>query len=345
MTQAMAASEWLADRGHELVGVVIGESTRRQVPGFVQDALQVPFFQVASPNFVADERGGVNLWKSVAVHSRLWFSHYEPALRHIDAHVGDVRPDVIVNFFEGMTGLWALRRRPRVPIVAVAHQFMFMHPAYRFAPGAPLQQASLRLYTRIAGARARIRLALSLYPAPAVRSRRLRVAGPILRREVHEMAAQSRPSDGSLLAYLMEPGMSDQLQRAADAHPGQRIDCFWDGPAERRGANLFFHPLDRYAFLEHMARARGVLTTAGFEGIGEAMMFGKPALMVPVPGHYEQRCNAPDAERAGAGIAAESFDVGRLLDFERTYRPPDGFREWCGGAESALIEAVEAAAG
>jgi uncharacterized protein (TIGR00661 family) len=341
MTQAMAASEWLASRGHELIGVVIGESTRRTVPGFVHDALQVPFLQVASPNFVADDRGGVNLWKSVAVHSRLWFSHYEPALKHIEAHVRELQPDVIVNFFEGMTGLWALRRRPKVPIVAVAHQFMFMHPVYRFAPGAPLQQASLRLYTRIAAAGARIRLALSLYPAAAVPSRRLRVAGPILRREVHELAAEGREPDGSLLAYLMEPGLADELERAADGHLDQRVDCFWDGPAEQRGPNMFFHPLDRWAFLEHMARCSGVLTTAGFEGIGEAMLLGKPALMVPVPGHYEQRCNAPDAERAGAGLAARTFDVGRLLELARTYRPPAGFQAWCAGAEAAFVAAVE----
>jgi uncharacterized protein (TIGR00661 family) len=304
----------------------------------------VPFHQVASPNFVADDHGGVDLWKSVAVHSRLWFSKYEPALRHIDEHVRDVRPDVVVNFFEGMTGLWALRRRPQVPIVSVAHQFMFLHPTYRFAPGAPLQQASLRLYTWIAAAGARVRLALSLYRARDIPSRRLRVTGPILRREVHDIAAEGREPDGSLLAYLMEPGLAGRLRLASEQYPDQRVDCFWDGPAEQHGA-VTFHPLDRWAFLEHMARCRGILSTAGFEGIAEAMLLGKPVLMVPVPGHYEQRCNGPDGERAGAGVAADSFDIGRLLAFERSYRRPAGFAEWCAGAERALIAATEEAAG
>ena len=41
-----------------------------------------------------------------------------------------------------------------------------------------------------------------------------------------------------------------------------------------------------------MGRCRGVVCTAGFESVSEAMWLGKPVCMAPTPGHYEQRCNA-----------------------------------------------------
>ena len=65
---------------------------------------------------------------------------------------------------------------------------------------------------------------------------------------------------------------------------------------------------------------------------------GKPLLMVPV--HIEQCCNAYDAVRVGAGIAAEDFDLGRLLDFSITYKPNPAFRDWVKSAEWRILRRV-----
>jgi uncharacterized protein (TIGR00661 family) len=344
MTQAMAVAGWLRARGHEVVAALVGESERRSVPEFVRAGLAVPILQVPSPNFVADEHGAVHLWHSVWHHGRRWISRYEPAVGLIDEHVREIRPDVLVNFFEAMTGYWALRRRPAVPIVAVAHQFMLQHPVYRAAPGAPLQEASLRTYTFLLGARAHTRLALSLYPAPSVPDKRLRVMPPILRPEAHALAANHPTAGRALLAYLMEPGLADGLRSWSERNPRERLHCYWDGPAGSHGAGLRFHPLDGVGFLARMAVSRGVAMTAGFEAVAEAMLLGKPALMVPVPGHYEQHCNALDAERAGAGLAARAFDLDRLLTLIPRYVAPAGFRAWVAGAEAAVVGAIEEAA-
>ena len=63
-----------------------------------------------------------------------------------------------------------------------------------------------------------------------------------------------------------------------------------------------------------------------------------------VPAHIEQDCNAYDAARTGAGIVADSFDLQRLLDFERNYRPNVEFRYWVRSAERIILEALEEAA-
>lgn len=59
------------------------------------------------------------------------------------------------------------------------------------------------------------------------------------------------------------------------------------------------------------------------------MLLGKPVLMVPLPKHYEQTCNALDAQRAGAGIYRTTFDADPFLEFLPDYlsRRPE-FKAW-----------------
>jgi len=61
-----------------------------------------------------------------------------------------------------------------------------------------------------------------------------------------------------------------------------------------------------------MAACKGLLCTAGFESVCEAMYLGKPVVMVPIAGQYEQACNALDGEQSGAGKKADFFDFGLL---------------------------------
>ncbi|MCD8538855.1 MAG: hypothetical protein LRY55_03140 [Leadbetterella sp.] len=59
------------------------------------------------------------------------------------------------------------------------------------------------------------------------------------------------------------------------------------------------------------------------------MLLGKPVLMVPMRKHYEQTCNALDAERSGAGLYRTSFDADPFLEFIPCYRSrrPE-FKAW-----------------
>ena len=74
------------------------------------------------------------------------------------------------------------------------------------------------------------------------------------------------------------------------------------------------------------------------------MFLGKPILMVPVKGQYEQRCNALDAEMAGAGMASDTFDLSVLEEYMR--RPADSlerkstFKCWQNTLETHIMEMV-----
>jgi UDP-N-acetylglucosamine:LPS N-acetylglucosamine transferase len=64
-----------------------------------------------------------------------------------------------------------------------------------------------------------------------------------------------------------------------------------------------------------MSICAGLISTAGFESVAEAMYLKKPVMMVPVPNHIEQMINAYDGEISGAGIAAKSFDLEIFKDY------------------------------
>ena len=78
-----------------------------------------------------------------------------------------------------------------------------------------------------------------------------------------------------------------------------------------------------------MAACKGLICTAGFESVCEAMYLGKPVVMVPVAGQYEQACNALDGEQSGAGKKADFFDFELLtsLSFPDASHTKD-YQEW-----------------
>lgn len=342
MTQALAVAGWLRARGHTVTRVLVGRSARRRPPRFVLDELRAPVSLLPSPNFAADRDGTVLLGRTILDGAR-GARRYATGLRLVDRIVQRERPDVIVNFYEGLVGLWARLHRPAVPVVAVAHQFMFEHPAYPFAPGQALQRLAVRRYTTLVGSGATLRLALSFYDAPPAADPRHRVVPPLLRPQLRALGGTH--DDGSLLVYLVEPALAEAVVAWSGRRPEVPLHCFWDGPAYARAPSLRFHALDGEHFLRRMAQARGVVCTAGFESVSEALWLGKPALMVPTPGHYEQRCNARDAEAAGAGVAAETFDLDALLGYLPHHRASAAFRRWADAAERLVVEAIEETAG
>jgi hypothetical protein len=148
----------------------------------------------------------------------------------------------------------------------------------------------------------------------------------------------------------MEPAMAPALAAWSDRNPGVRIHTFAAVEPHDHSPALTFHGLSGTAFLKRMAAARGVVCTAGFETVSEAMWLGTPALLVPTPGHYEQRCNAADAVAAGAGVRAETLDLDPLLDYLDGHRAAQAettarFRRWVARAEGRVLGAIEEAAG
>lgn len=342
LTQALALRALLADAGHHVAAVLVGRGEHRRVPTYFYDGIGVPVTGFDSPAFRFDAHNrGLRVGPTLARNARR-FPRFGAALRRLDARVREARPDVIVNFFEPLAGLYARFGNPPAPVVCIGHQYLLLHPAYRFPPGHRVQRHLLRAYTALTAGGAVRRLALSLYPLPAQPD--LVVLPPLLRPALRR---QVPVNESFVLAYLLNSGYAEALLRWHRRRPDVRLHCFWDRadvpPVVHHDATLTFHRLDDAGFLARLARCRGLVCTAGFEAVSEALYLGKPVLMVPVENHFEQACNAHDAARAGAGLTAPSFDVDRLLAAPPPAAAP-AFRRWVDGAAPRILRELETVA-
>ena len=341
MTQAMAVKEMAEAAGHQIVGVIVGMGRHRQLPEFFASAMNRPVTVVPTLEFAFKNNRSVNLPTTIASAIRL-APEYFRALGRLRAVVRELQPDVILNFFEPLTGVYALTHRRRPPVVAVGHQFMFEHPDYINVPGMKMQQIGMKWFVRIVGA-ASTRVALSLYEAPDQPRRSLFVCPPVLRKRLFEFESKS---GNFLLIYLVNHGYSEHIIKWHQANPHAVIHCFYDKPDAppefRHDDTLTFHRLDGEKFLRLMAECKFVVCTAGFESVSEAAYLGKPLFMVPVENHVEQQINALNSVRAGLGISDKTFNLDRLSELP-TRLDNVAFRAWLARAETILFRTIERA--
>ena len=328
LTQALSFAALLKKEQHELVGVVVGKSPRRQVPDFFLQKIGVAVTPVESPNFETDglEKKillGKTIRKNLGRTATYWTS-----LQKIHALIQEKQPEVVVNFYEPLAGLYNLLFAPKTAFWAIGHQYLERHPEFTFAPNRSLEKFLFQMHTRLTAWGASEHLALSFLPKKA--SNGVQVVPPLLRQEVKELTVAQ---EDFYLTYMVNPGYSEEVMTFAKNNPEIKIKAFWDkkgaAVSEHPLPNLSFHLVNDQGFLEAMAACKGLLCTAGFESVCEAMYLGKPVVMVPIAGQYEQACNALDGEMSGAGKKADFFDFSLLT----TLQLPDpnhtaNFREW-----------------
>ena len=93
-----------------------------------------------------------------------------------------------------------------------------------------------------------------------------------------------------------------------------------------------------------MAGSKGLVSTAGFESVCEAMYLGKPVFLVPVEGHFEQYCNARDAHKAGAGIFDSGFNIDTFVRYVNTCETdPLPFRNWMQHSKTRFLTEINKA--
>jgi len=342
MTQALGVKEIVEKAGHQVVSVAVGMAANRNPPDYFLKAIGMPVAQVRTLQFRFKNNQQVDLAGTFLGVVRSTPS-YRRGVDVLKSLVKETRPDVIVNFFEALTGVYAMSCRKRPPVVAVAHQFMVGHPEYLRARGKIVQQLCMKQLVELVGAGS-TRLALSLYEARDLPKKRLTVCPPILRRQLFEL--QPNPNGKFVLMYLLSHGYAEQIIQWHQKNPGTPLHCFYDKPGapseERFDETLTFHRLDGEKFLRMMADCKYVACTAGFESLSEAAYLGKPVFMVPVQNHVEQEINAMDAVRTGLGITDKSFNLDRLKELPERLDNAK-YREWLSRADSIFLKTLEKA--
>ncbi|MEZ4410426.1 MAG: glycosyltransferase family protein [Polyangiales bacterium] len=137
------------------------------------------------------------------------------------------------------------------------------------------------------------------------------VLPPILRPEI--LAAT--PSRGDhLLVYQTAQGY-DALEKALRSTGMEcRVYGLRRGITEEQAeGNLRHRPFSEQGFIDDLASARGVVASAGFTLMSEAVFLRKPMLAVPLAGQFEQWVNARYLELEGFGLAAETAEDAATL--------------------------------
>lgn len=302
--------------------------------------------EVDGPALTVVNDKGVSTAGTVTALLRGW-GRYRRSANEIGEIVRRARPDLILNFYEPLTG-WVKRHsgKPMPPTLAIGHQFMVEHPAFVRTRKLRVQQRAMRMISWVV-AGGGPKAALSFYPADDQPSRRLFVCPPLLRRDLF---ALPRGAEGkAVVVYLLNRGYCEDILAWHAEHPETTIECFCD-QAEAFNArcvspNLRFHAVDGAKFLKFMAEARAVVCTAGFESVCEAAWLGKPILVVPVENHAEQELNALDAQQARIATFREQFELGAVLDCQAEPAVLRQTRSWFAQTATRFVGLAESVAG
>jgi uncharacterized protein (TIGR00661 family) len=169
---------------------------------------------------------------------------------------------------------------------------------------------------------------------------KVKVVPPLLRSEVFDIEPENK---NYILAYMVNSGYGEDIIKWHETNKSLHLHCFWDKAGVDDNfmphENITFHKLNDKIFLQYMKDCAGYVSTAGFESICEAMYLGKPVMMVPTEGQFEQTCNAIDAVKSKAGISSTEFDISKLVEYLPKHQSvKEEFGSWISQAEKMFLK-------
>src|SRR4051812_13954655 len=222
------------------------------------------------------------------------------------------RPDVVISDFESWSYLYGVNQG--LPVISVDNMQIVNRcrhdPAVTRGHEGAFQLAKGIIKAKVPGA---YHYVITPFFSPPVRKGRTSLHPPILRPEV--LAAKSERGEHLLVyqTYTTNAELSATLAKLG-------IECHVYGL--RRGltepvreGNLLYQPFSEAGFIEDLRTARGVVASAGFTLMGEAVYLHKPMLAAPVAKQFEQILNARYLEREGYGLYAEEINDATLREF------------------------------
>ena len=340
MTQAISLRDMLDRAGHTLSCVLVGKSKRREIPSFFFEKIKTEVVAFESPNFVTDKNGkAIQILPTITENiKRTGF--FLSNLKVIDKKVKEYNPDIIINFYDLLGGFYSLLYKPKAKYICIGHQYLSLHPDFEFPKQKMMDRVMLKLNTRATSFRASKRLGLSFRPMKDFSREKIKVVPPLLRNEVFEITPENK---NFILAYMVNSGYGEDIIKWHESNMSLDVHCFWDkaGVDDNYSphANLTFHKLNDKVFLEYMKNCSGYVSSAGFESICEAMYLGKPVMMVPTEGQFEQECNALDAVKSHAGISSKEFDITKLMNYLPNHKSvKEEFGTWIEQAEKMFLK-------
>lgn len=166
----------------------------------------------------------VSLSRSVAYNvARL--PVYLKSMCYIRRRIEESGAELVINFYELLTGLTYLLFRPSVPQISIGHQYLFLHRDFEFPDKNGFSLWMLRFFTRLTCMGAREKLALSFREMEDDEEEHIRVVPPLLRRDV--LSCEGTEGD-YLHGYMVNSGFGENIRSWHNARPEVPLHFFWD---------------------------------------------------------------------------------------------------------------------
>ena len=225
MTQAISLAEMLESDGTEISAVLVGCSSKRIIPGFFHKKMKAQVIQFQSPNFVTDKQNKSILIAPSLFYNLLMWPVFAKSLRLLHEVIEKHKPDAIINFYDPLIGLYYFFNKPGIPLVCIAHQYIFLHPFFQFPQGHKLDRIAVKLFSRLTSIGSAKKLAISLYPMNNWPAENIEVVPPLLRKEVFEQEISKKEY---YLIYLLNDGYKNEIIAWHQQNQHIEAHCFCD---------------------------------------------------------------------------------------------------------------------
>jgi uncharacterized protein (TIGR00661 family) len=231
------------------------------------------------------------------------------------------RPDVVISDFESWSYIFGLRHE--LPIISIDNMQIINRCSHDPELLAGCENdyllANAVVKSKVPGA---FHYHITTFFYPPVRKPNTTLHPPILRPEIlaarpepgrHLLVYQTSTSNSALPEILKRCGRECRIY-------GLRRDI----SSEVVDGNLRYRPFSETGFIDDLRTSAGVVASAGFTLMGEAVYLHRPMLAAPIQGQFEQVLNARYLEYQGYGLSADGISnerlgqfIERLPDFER----------------------------
>ena len=200
-----------------------------------------------------------------------------------------------------------------------------------------------KFFNSLTAPRHAIKIALSFTAEKDLPEKNLFIVPPLIRSSI----VNRKPEISDyILVYLLNGGYRKKIIDWSLANPKVNIEAFTNSSeteAYRPDSHLKWHMLSGQKFIDRLAACQAYVSTAGFDSIAEAAFLEKNILMVPTKNHFEQKCNAIDARRAGLAVSADDFDLSLVTNNKKTHsdRSIKTYKEWVERSSDKIINILE----
>ena len=311
----------LSDRDHE-IHFYCGGTAYEILAGRVDGITQIPALkQVVQGNRLCIGQTLVRNAKLVARNRAI--------VSGIAEELSDFGPDLLITDFEAFTPRAA--DQTGVPVLSFNHQEIVTRSRYELPARYKAHAFLTGLTIRLVAPRKTVHTLLTSFYFPELKDpANTTIVRPIIRPAVSALTPRD---DGHVLVYFNQTSGSDFVLDALSKADARFVVYNFDKPAGRSYDNITFKDTSVDEFLDDLAGCSAVVSTAGFTLTSEALFLGKPILVVPNNGIFEQTLNAIFLERdmlgavvCGRRLTTEDITtfLGRRSEFARRLQGRSG---------------------